>query len=178
MKNLFLVVGLMTLACKPLWSLPFAPLSQFSKRHASMSHEKKNIEEAKLDFSGLWEGECNQQRVDDLVIVQNPSSIKLAYGGIKEKYPIGELNLSSSSNKNSSESSSTTVFWNQECNALIFLHSLSFATRDSSSTSVHFSKSSMQLAQSILMIKTQYFRGSNTLSSIQQDTLNCIYHKK
>lgn len=178
MKNIILVVSLMTLTYKPLWSFPFIQVSQLSQRTPSMMQEHKTAEKFILDFSGLWEGECNQQKVEDLAIVHKPSSITLSYGAIKEKYPIGELNLSSSSNKISSESSSVSVFWNQEFNALIFLHSLNFATRDSTSASVHFSKSSIQLDQNHLLINTQYFSGSNRLEHIQQDTINCIYHKK
>lgn len=177
MKKLLLAFGLMLLVCKPLWSLPFAPLSQI-KKHNLKFDEKINTEKATIDFSGHWQGECNQQKVEDLTIVQKPYSIALFYGSMKEKYQIGELNSTSSSNKATSESSSVAVFWSRESNALVFLHSLSFAARDSSSASVHFSKSSMQLAQNYLLIKTEYYSGANTLAAIQQDTLNCMYYKK
>ena len=92
MKHLLLVVGFMIFFCKSLWSFPFLPLSQLTKKHDSMSHEKKINEEDRIDFSGHWKGECNHKRVEDLVSSQKQSSISLSYGGIKEKYPIGELN--------------------------------------------------------------------------------------
>lgn len=168
----------MIFACQPLWCFPFFLLSQLSKQHVSMSHGKKTLKTAKIDFSGHWQGECNQQEVGELVIVQKSSNIILAYGGVKEKYLIDELNSISTSNNRSSELSSVSVFWNKENSALIFLHSLNFAKRDNSSSSAHFSKSSMQLEQSNLLIKTQYFSGFNTLDSIKQDTLNCVYQKK
>jgi len=178
MQKIFLVVGFMACACLSFGSSPLFPLLRFNKQHALLSTDKKAMEEARPDFSGRWQGECNQQKVEDLVIVQKPTSITLAYGGIKETYSIAELSSTSSSNKCFSESSSVSVSWSQEHNALIFMHSLNFLTRESNSASTHFSKSSMQLEQSNLLINAQYFSSSNTLELIQQDALHCIYQKK
>lgn len=177
-RNLVLVIGLMMLFCGPLWSLSLFSFPPFSKKQLSISSEKKMTGESLVDFSGYWQGECNGEKVEDLMILHKSSLISLTYGGIKEKYFIGELNTNSISNFKSAEFSSAMVSWNLERNALIFLHSLNFIAKESNANSMHFSKSSMQIEQGNLMITTQYFVGSNTTDPFEQEMINCIYHKK
>jgi hypothetical protein len=169
------MISLISYLCEQAWCLPFYPTKVAAKLSTVKNIPNNQRKFLLPDFSGNWQGECNHQKVADLLIKQQPQNISLYYGGISEKYQIGQLNVISSFSKRSSESSSVIVSWAKSDQALVFLHSLGYTTSSGETSAVHFSKSTMQLIQNTLQITTQYFNTPNTVGEVNQETIKCIY---
>lgn len=171
---LFFFVGFMNQALALPWFENENDLRNNNKlRYRTHDEIKKN----QIDFSGRWSGQCDSNPAADLTIKHTREHISISYGFMEEKYILGEVRAESSSRLSLSESGSTTVKWNQDNTALIFINYHLFID-ESGSLNVFFSKVSMALEQEQLVVKGQHFQTGNTLNDIKQETISCIYDRK
>ncbi|HAT8792194.1 TPA: lpg2443 family Dot/Icm T4SS effector [Legionella pneumophila] len=171
---LFFFVGFMNQVSALPWFENENDLRNNNKlRYRAHDEIKKN----QIDFSGRWSGQCDSNPAVDLTIKHTREHISISYGFMEEKYIPGEVRAESSSCLSLSESGSTTVKWNQDNTALIFINYHLFIN-ESGSLNVFFSKVSMALEQEQLVVKGQHFQTGNTLNDIKQETISCIYDRK
>lgn len=96
---------------------------------------------------------------------------------MEEKYILGEVRAESSSRLSLSESGNTSVRWDKDSTALIFINNHLFIN-ETGSLNVFFSKVSIALKQGQLVVQGQHFQTGNTLDDIKQETISCIYDRK
>ena len=167
-KNV-LVTSLLMGCVVNAWALPWLP-SPVSKKVSKVYTESASI----VDFSGHWQGRCNNQPAADLSIKQQPDSIELSYGFMKEKYQIDAIKLDASSQKHQSDVSSHSVIWNSEKSALIFINTNQFLNSENH-LNAFFSKVSMTLNSGQLLISSEYFQSSNTIGVVEKEIISCVY---
>jgi hypothetical protein len=160
------------------WSLPWFQTPIAQRIDLVQTGKKTAVSNTRdINFSGDWQGQCNNQPVIDISIIHKPDSITLSYGFMEEIYPIGVLKSESKSSQQQSESGSSAATWSQDENALIFINNQQYINGEGH-MSVFFSKVAMSLEDDNLVINGDYFQSSNKLGDVIKDNLSCIYRRK
>ncbi|HIC7357966.1 TPA: lpg2443 family Dot/Icm T4SS effector [Legionella pneumophila] len=171
---LFFYVGFMNQVSALPW---FGHENDFRNNTKLRYRAHDEIKKNQIDFSGRWSGQCDSNPAVDLTIKHTRDQISLSYGFMEEKYILGEVRAESSSRLSLSESGNTSVRWDKDSTALIFINNHLFIN-ETGSLNVFFSKVSIALEQGQLVVKGQHFQTGNTLDDIKQETISCIYDRK
>lgn len=158
----------------PMWGLPWfqisLPQNDPNERSAASAPREH------VNFSGNWSGLCNSQPAMDLSIEQKKDTITLKYDFMEEKYTIGALKTETASRQKGTEAGNSSVTWNEDNKALIFINTQQFINNEGRAT-VFFSKVSMFLNNNNLIINGEYFQSGNEPGEATRDTLTCVYYK-
>ena len=160
------------------WALPwFQHPNEGENSPQSQSSRHNKTQENPINFSGVWEGQCDHNPAIALTIKHNQNQLTISYGFMEEKYVLGEIKSIASSRAEASENSNNTVRWSTDHTALIFTNYYLF-THGTSKSNAFFSKVSMTLKEEQLWIKGQYYHTSDTQDDFTQETISCTYYRK
>ncbi|RUR19626.1 hypothetical protein ELY21_03245 [Legionella sp. km535] len=150
---------------------------QSYKIQKSLSDTIAKPQAQQLNFSGIWEGECDNNPAVDITIKHDGTQFRISYGFMEEQYELGEIKSSSSSNSNETKLNTTTVRWSNDYSALIFINT-DFFVNQARSLNVFFSKVTMTLMGSQLLIKGHYYHSDGSIDDVNEDVISCVYHHK
>lgn len=171
---LLLLIGLMNNALALPWFHPNNDLRNNSKLQFKA---RDAITGSQINFSGQWVGRCDNSPTLDLTIKHTQDQISISYGFMEERYVLGEVRSATSSRLSISENSNTTVGWNTDNTALIFIHHNLFSN-ENGQLNVFFSKVSMSLQEEQLVVYGQHFYTGSNVDDFKQETISCVYDPK
>jgi hypothetical protein len=178
LKRLFFVSIVPFTLFNNAMALPWLPKHSLNTgATVSKATQISPAQEAQVNLSGDWAGQCDNAQAVDLTIKQDQNRIAISYGFMEERYFIGEVQSSSSAQGPRSENSHVSVRWSPEFNALIFIQSKLFSNEQGNLNSF-FSKVSMSLDNDKLLVNGQYYYTNANIGPIQQDTITCVYVRK
>lgn len=136
-----------------------------------------NKHQVHVDFSGYWQGVCDQQPAEDLLISQQENRISLHYNSIEETYRFGEFSSQTSIEHGLSNIAYSMASWNETGDKLIFFNS-SYYTDTSEHLHFFLSKVVLSITDNQLMILGKHIQTSNRMEGNKQEELRCYYHRK
>lgn len=170
-KIMVLLIGIINTG----WALPwFEYKTDYLNLKSNYQDERQSNN---INFSGVWSGECDGNPAVDLTIKQDANQFSISYGFMDEKYTIGEVKSSNSSHLDASENVNTTVNWNTENTALIFINYNLFINQ-TGILNVFFSKVSMELKDNQLIVNGKHYHTNGSLDDFDHETISCRYHHK
>lgn len=155
------------------WALPgFKPIEELKSINTSLKNQKGSV-----NFSGLWTGSCDFVSAPDLQIKQEGNQLTLIEDGAEERYVIGQINTSTSTELNGVSFRSNYVNLDTEKQALIFVNSSSFSNSEIKFIS-YYNKVTMVLNGNKLITKGQYVQSDEQVGDLQQETQSCVFKRK
>lgn len=119
------------------WALPwFQHPNEGENSPQSQSSRHNKTQENPINFSGVWEGQCDHNPAIALTIKHNQNQLTISYGFMEEKYVLGEIKSIASSRAEASENSNNTVRWSTDHTALIFTNYYLFTHGTSKSKAI------------------------------------------
>ncbi|CAM3011844.1 hypothetical protein [Legionella worsleiensis] len=155
-----------------LWALPWFQ----HKLNAVKSESADSSTNESVNFSGVWEGECDNTPAIDITIHHQGDHIKISYGFFTEQYDIGSLEGSESAKIKQSMHATTLTQWNKDHSALVFINSAHYLGEAESFHSF-FSRVTMTKKNNQLLIEGTDLQTSAMDNEISQTHMSCIYHQ-
>jgi hypothetical protein len=171
---ILILLGLMNSARALPW---FQKPKDLAKPSAEQTQFIKSTQNYPINFSGVWTGQCDNNPAVDLVIKHENNNFSISYGFMEERYVLGEVKSEVRSLSAAVENTSTTVRWNNDNTALIFINNNLF-TSNANQLNVFFSKVSMTLEEGRLVVTGHHYQTNGTSGDFNQETMLCSYQKK
>ncbi len=132
---------------------------------------KTNLPTA-INFSGQWQGQCDDGMEADIDIQQD--SLYITMDG--QEYALGAQNIYTKASKAASTTMDILVDWNEEHSALI-LNGIKIYRGNPPNVSINFSKTKLFLDNKKLIIKGQHIFSDNFMEGVEKDNYICTFDK-